>query len=289
MTEPAGPVGAHQQGKDPMRKTCTVDGCSKKSVARGLCPMHYQRWRTGREMTGPPGWTFNSTTCKTTGCDNRPRSHDLCDAHYRRFRRYGDPEAISSRTDKECAGPGCLTRVALTGKYCSRCAQQNRAGCTVADCDRVAVARGYCAGHLQRVRTHGDPLADKPLRVLRGGPRNKYPSLEAALAGKTGAPDERGCQAWEGTLNALGYGQLGYQGRSWLAHRAAYEVANGVTLRGDQVIHHKCANRSCVAPEHLQITDRLSNTAEMLERQYYQQRIRELEAQLAAAQRKGTS
>lgn len=267
-----------------MPRTCTIAGCHKPPVARELCRMHYERWRTGRELTDPPGWTLNDTTCKAAGCDKRPRCHDLCDAHYRRNRRYGDPEATSPRTDKECAGPGCLTRVALKGKYCSRCAQQNRTVCTVSDCDRVAVSHGYCSAHAQRVRAHGDPLAEKPLRVRRTGTRIKYPSLEAALADKTGDPDGRGCQAWEGTLNALGYGQLGYQGRSWLAHRAAYEVANGVTLRGDQVIHHTCSNRSCVAPEHLQLTDRLSNTAEMLERQHYQQRIRELEAQLAEAQ-----
>lgn len=267
-------------------KQCTVDGCGKPVKARGWCSMHYQRWKDGRAMDSPAGWSFNSPNCRVSGCDKQPRSRDLCDAHYRRYRRYGDPEATSPRTDKECAGPGCLTRVALKGKYCSRCAQQNRAVCTVADCDRAAVSHGYCSAHAQRVRVHGDPLADKPLRVRRTGTRIKYPSIEAALADKTGAPDERGCQAWEGTLNALGYGQLGYQGRSWLAHRAAYEVENGVTLRGDQVIHHTCSNRSCVAPEHLQLTDRLSNTAEMLERQYYQQRIRELEAQLAEHQKK---
>lgn len=42
-------------------------------------------------------------------------------------------------------------------------------------------------------------------------------------------------------------------------------------------MHHKCANRACINPKHLQAVTAESNTAEMLERNFLQARIRELE------------
>jgi len=33
------------------KRSCSVDGCERKHLARGFCPMHYQRWRSA----GAPG------------------------------------------------------------------------------------------------------------------------------------------------------------------------------------------------------------------------------------------
>lgn len=47
-----------------------------------------------------------------------------------------------------------------------------RTGCAVDGCDRDHYGRGYCQGHLTRVRRHGDPQADRPLVTkLALGPR----------------------------------------------------------------------------------------------------------------------
>lgn len=64
-------------------------------------------------------------------------------------------------------------------------------------------------------------------------------------------------------------------------HRAVLEMKHGAPL-GSQHAHHVCANRACVNPDHLQPVTYRENTAEMLARQSYLARIRELEAALAA-------
>jgi hypothetical protein len=48
------------------------------------------------------------------------------------------------------------------------------------------------------------------------------------------------------------------------------------------VVHHKCANRACARPEHLQAVSQVNNVAEMHERAWYVRRIAELEEQLEA-------
>ena len=66
------------------------------------------------------------------------------------------------------------------------------------------------------------------------------------------------------------------------AHRVALEASLGRPL-GRQAAHHICANRMCVNPEHLQPISARENTAEMMQRTYYLQRIRELEDALRVA------
>lgn len=34
-------------------KVCSVEGCTRKVIARGYCIAHYQRWKFGRDMTRP--------------------------------------------------------------------------------------------------------------------------------------------------------------------------------------------------------------------------------------------
>lgn len=58
------------------------------------------------------------------------------------------------------------------------------------------------------------------------------------------------CHMWTGTKNQLGYGVLGMNDQSHLAHRLSYVINKG---KFDQRldIHHKCHNRPCVNPAHL--------------------------------------
>lgn len=130
-----------------------------------------------------------------------------------------------------------------------------------------------CGTHYMRWKT-GKPV-DAPL--LRRGV-----SLAERMAHYTGEPDANGCHPWIGGINKSGYpvvAQGGTGNPCLMAHRVAYELAgNKLDYRP---IHHKCSNKMCVNPEHLVAVEPRENTAEMLERNNYLQRIAQLEAALA--------
>jgi DNA-binding transcriptional regulator YiaG len=52
-------------------------------------------------------------------------------------------------------------------------------------------------------------------------------------------------------INPAGYGQLTIDGKTYPAHRIAYELWNEPIPNG-LVVRHKCKNRHCVNPEHLE-------------------------------------
>jgi len=88
--------------------------------------------------------------------------------------------------------------------------------------------------------------------------------------------NDKGCWLWQGN-KANGYAVIDtlYQGRrTRTGHRLAYRLANGEIEEGMQV-HHKCANRACVNPDHLQLVTLESNIAEMHERNKYLRTIGE--------------
>ena len=66
------------------------------------------------------------------------------------------------------------------------------------------------------------------------------------------------CWTWTAQINADGYGRFNDGTRKVLAHRYAWEGANGPIPDGMQV-DHKCLNRSCVNPSHLRIATQFEN------------------------------
>jgi hypothetical protein len=153
--------------------------------------------------------------------------------------------------------------------------------CSFSGCDRERMHQrgkfaGLCAGHKNQIQ-RGDATHDT-LKPLRKAPTLTHlkPLYDRffAMVEKTDT-----CWNWTGSL-MNGYGSIGVNGRTRRAHRIAYELLVGPT---DQtlVLHHKCGNRRCVNPEHLQEISYHENTAEMLERNTYLKRIKELEAENA--------
>ena len=65
---------------------------------------------------------------------------------------------------------------------------------------------------------------------------------------------ENGCWLWTRGYTRGGYGQVSIAGRTRRAHRASYELAHDVILTPDQLLHHTCKNKSCINPQHLEIT-----------------------------------
>ena len=64
----------------------------------------------------------------------------------------------------------------------------------------------------------------------------------------------RGCWLWSGQINADGYGIL----RRRSAHRFAYELLIG-KIPDDCEIDHKCSNRNCVNPHHMEAVSHTEN------------------------------
>lgn len=60
-----------------------------------------------------------------------------------------------------------------------------------------------------------------------------------------------GCWEWMGGRTGSGHGAISVGNRTCCVHRVAYEVWVGVIPEG-LTIHHKCRNRACIRPDHLE-------------------------------------
>lgn len=70
--------------------------------------------------------------------------------------------------------------------------------------------------------------------------------------------DENGCHRWTAAVQNAGYGLFSVGGRMVLAHRWAYEQANGPIPDG-MFIDHICHQPACVNPDHLRLATHKQN------------------------------
>ena len=152
---------------------CSVEGCEKIAVARGMCDMHYRRWR----KHGDPlvGARRSIKPCSVEACANPAEARTLCHGHYLALLRRGEwpTRLLSDRQPRTCAVP---------------------------DCGRRMHARGLCATHLDRLKSKGDVQAKIPVREVEGIgylDRGGYliipvpPTLRHLTGGQNKAPEHR--------------------------------------------------------------------------------------------------
>lgn len=119
--------------------------------------------------------------------------------------------------------------------------------CSISDCAKRHLARGWCSRHYQAWQRHGDPLA--------GG--RKYTDPEEAFAART---EWRGdCLIWTGATDRLGYTSIQVAGTVQSAHRYAWEREHGPIPEG-KYVDHSCHNPSCVNVEHLRLATPQENS-----------------------------
>jgi len=160
------------------------------------------------------------------------------------------------------------------------------------------MSKGLCSGHYQRVRIHGDPLADRPLvasskrQPVHRGPcsvkgceeearvrKNPYCNSHYQRWRKYGDPLVSKRNTTGKSINVNGYVVLATGStRMVLEHRAVMEQMIGRPLLKSENVHHKNGVRTDNRPENLElwvkrqpqgqrVTDRVTDAVDLL-RQY---------------------
>src|SRR3546814_360703 len=119
--------------------------------------------------------------------------------------------------------------------------------CTITGCDRPVLVKtkGWCSRHYQRWQRHGSPTAGQ--RARPGGT-----AQERFLAQVEWAGDHL---LWTGPVNGK-YGRFDAEDGKIYAHRFSWEQKYGKIPNGGILDHEQGCPKTCVLPEHLNLTDR---------------------------------
>lgn len=205
-------------------RKCSVDGCNNHGdIRKGLCNMHYRRWKRNGD---PLGGRFSNeknkyvpavsdkSICTVQGCDRVVKALGYCAAHYGRFQKYGDPIA--------------------GGAFRKPWAKQGGAICNIDGCDRSAVTRGMCSAHYGRWRRLGDALA--------GGAMLRRQNIGGKQV------DNQGYVFWvDGTH------PMAIKSKRVYEHRVVVSEKIGRDLLSGENVHHKNGDRADNRPENLEL------------------------------------
>lgn len=74
------------------------------------------------------------------------------------------------------------------------------------------------------------------------------------------------CWMWMASRNPRGYGKVGREGKTYLAHRISYLFTYPRAQIKGRVVRHTCDNPACVRPKHLRLGTKKDNTQDAVRR-----------------------
>jgi hypothetical protein len=207
--------------------TCSLDGCSRRVKARGLCNQHYLI-----DLAGGVG-------CSVDGCSGLSRTRGYCQVHYYRWHRTGDPGEAALRRKPP--------RV-----------------CRVDSCGNPAISRNdLCRTHADRLRVYGTidgRLCACGVRAVSGVDlcREHYIADVTRRIGLGERPALSGLRRASVTENRNGQGYVQFKvvDVTILEHRAVMERVIGRPLRPFETAHHKNGIRHDNRPSNLELWTR---------------------------------
>jgi len=166
--------------------------------------------------------------CAVNDCIRKYAAKGYCHFHYNRVKRHGDPFV-------------CLK-------------QRNRL-CAIVSCEKKHEGHGLCNTHNSRNKIHGDALK-KFARSMTAKER---------LLSSVNTIDPNSCWEWLKRINLGGYGSIGINGKTCLAHRISYEIFKD-KIPDNMLVCHSCDNRKCINPDHLFLGTYKDNCQDMIKK-----------------------
>lgn len=214
-------------GQDAVKITraCSIDGCNRPHLARGWCHPHYDHWKAYGD---PLRTRLIHEVCTIEGCGKPHLARGWCGMHLWRWRKHGDPN-YKREVPTVCAAVGC---------------------------EGSPRNQGLCIMHYSRQRRTGTTAAKVWEKTLA----EVAPTFWAKVDRREIDED----WPWLGVvLKSTGYGQFGFNGKKWSAHRMAYtlavaEIPEGLVI--DHVRDRGCRRRDCVNPFHLEAVTQWENS-----------------------------
>jgi hypothetical protein len=192
-------------------KSCSIENCENKYVAKGFCHKHYYK----NKKHGDPLAKKEKQFCSIENCKNKYEAKGFCQKHYYNNKNHGDPLA-----------------------------KNKKQSCSIENCENKHYGKGFCQKHYNNNKRHGDPLVGKSQTQSQNKAGTKeYISENSEI-------DINGCWIWKRFKDNKGYGMSGLKGKSIRAHRLSYLAFVGEIPNNLHVLHN-CDNPTCVNPKHL--------------------------------------